>query len=185
MTAAPYPTDGLTTADAPPPTDGLRPATGDDLVTMLRWRNHPQVRAVSNTRHEIAPAEHAAWWAGVRTDPDRRVLIHRYADRDAGVVTFSGVTSPRRDLVWGFYLDIAGLDERRELLRAWMSLEEAAIAHAFTDLGARSLGGETFAENKPVLALHRRFGFRIVRRYERDVDGTPHQVVWTQMSREA
>ncbi|WP_434743501.1 GNAT family N-acetyltransferase [Micromonospora sp. SH-82] len=166
-------------------TEVLRPATDDDLPTMLRWRNHPQVRAVSNTRHEIDPAEHAAWWKGVCADPDRRVLIHRYADRDTGVVTFSGATTPDRAVVWGFYLDVDGLDQRRELLRAWMSLEEAAIAYAFTELGAHTLGGETFADNKPVLALHRRFGFHVVRRYERTVDGTPHQVVWTQMSRDA
>ncbi|WP_433688739.1 GNAT family N-acetyltransferase [Micromonospora carbonacea] len=162
---------------------GLRPAREADLATILRWRNHPQVREVSLTRHEIGPAEHAAWWAGVRVDPDRRVLVHEHLGQPCGVVTFSGVTSPDRALTWGFYLDVEGLDARRALLPAWLSLEEAAIAYAFGTLGARTLGGETLATNRPVLALHRRFGFTIVRRYERDVDGTPHQVVWTQLSR--
>ncbi|GGM05179.1 MULTISPECIES: GNAT family N-acetyltransferase [Micromonospora] len=165
-------------------TGSLRPATDDDLARILRWRNHPQVRAVSLTRHEITPAEHAAWWARTRTDPDRRVLVHRHREADSAVVTFSGLTSAHRALVWGFYLDIDGLDARRELLRAWMSMQEAAIAYAFGELGARSLGGETLADNKPVLALHRRFGFHSVRRYQRDVDGVPHQVVWTELSRE-
>ncbi|MFU8849816.1 GNAT family N-acetyltransferase [Micromonospora sp. SL1-18] len=161
----------------------LRPAGVGDLDRMRRWRNHPQVRGVSLTQHEIGPEEHLAWWEAVRADPDRRVLIHLHGGRPAGVVTFSGVTSPEKALVWGFYLDLDGLEEHGELLRAWMGLQRTAIAHAFETLGARTLGGETLADNKPVLALHRRFGFRIVRRYEREIDGTPHQVVWTEMSR--
>ncbi|RLP87492.1 GNAT family N-acetyltransferase [Micromonospora sp. BL4] len=161
----------------------LRAADDGDLHRMLRWRNHPQVRAVSLTRHEISLVEHTAWWARVRADPDRRVLVHLHDGVPSGVVTFSGVTSPERALTWGFYLDIAGLDARGELLPAWMSLERAGIAYAFDVLGARTLGGETLATNRPVLALHRRFGFRVVRQYEQDVDGRPHQVVWTEMSR--
>ncbi|MEH1102521.1 GNAT family N-acetyltransferase [Micromonospora sp. CPCC 205561] len=164
-------------------TGSLRPADDGDLDRMLRWRNHPQVRAVSLTGHEIDPAEHRAWWARVRTDPDRLVLVHLHAGEPSGVVTFAGLTSPERSLTWGFYLDIAGLDARAELLPAWLSLQRAAVAYAFGTLGARRLGGETLASNEPVLALHRRFGFRVVRRYARDVDGSSHQVVWTEMSR--
>lgn len=164
-------------------TGSLRPVGDADLDRIRRWRNHPQVRAVSLTRHEIGAAEHLAWWTAVRADPDRRVLVHLHDGSPAGVVTFSGVASPERAFTWGFYLDIAGLDARGELLPAWMSLQRAAIAHAFDVLGARTLGGETLADNTPVLALHRRFGFRVVRRYERDIDGEPHQIVWTEMSR--
>ncbi|MFG2057270.1 GNAT family N-acetyltransferase [Micromonospora sp. NPDC048930] len=161
----------------------LRPAGAADLDRMRRWRNHPQVRGVSLTQHEIGPEEHLAWWEAVRADPDRRVLIHLHHGRPAGVVTFTGVASTEKALTWGFYLDIDGLEERGELLPAWLGLQRAAIAHAFDTLGARTLGGETLADNTPVLALHRRFGFRIVRRYEREIDGTPHQVVWTEVSR--
>ncbi|RGC67476.1 hypothetical protein C5N14_19160 [Micromonospora sp. MW-13] len=162
---------------------GLRVARDADSETLRRWRNHPRVRAVSFTRHEIGPAEHAAWWTAVRADPDRRLLVHEHLGVPCGVVTFSGVTTPDRALAWGFYLDVEGLDARRQLMPAWLALERAAVAYAFDVLGARTLGGETLATNRPVLALHRRLGFAIVRRYERDVDGTPHQVVWTELSR--
>lgn len=161
----------------------LRPADSEDLDRMRRWRNHPQVRATSLTQHEIAPEEHLAWWSAVRAEPDRRVLIYLHGGKPAGVVTFTGVTSQDKALTWGFYLDIVGLEERGELLPAWIGLQQAAIEHAFESLTAQTLGGETLADNQPVLALHRRFGFRVVRRYERDIDGKPHQVVWTELSR--
>ncbi|MCN0152475.1 GNAT family N-acetyltransferase [Salinispora arenicola] len=166
-------------------TGKLRPADTEDLDLIRRWRNHPQVRGISLTQHEIGPEEHLAWWSAVREEPDRRVLIYLHGGQPAGVVTFAGVTSPDKDLTWGFYLDIDGLEKRGELLPAWMGLQRAAIEHAFESLTARTLGGETLADNRQVLALHRRFGFQVVRRYERNIDGQPHQVVWTELSRRA
>ncbi|WP_018723529.1 GNAT family N-acetyltransferase [Salinispora fenicalii] len=163
----------------------LRPADTEDLDRMRRWRNHPQVRSTSLTQHEISPEEHLAWWSAVREESDRRVLIYLHGGHPAGVVTFTGIASPEKALTWGYYLDIEGLEEQGLLLPAWIGLQQAAIEHAFESLAAHTLGGETLADNRPVLALHRRFGFQVVRRYEREIDGKPHQVVWTELSRRA
>ena len=149
----------------------LRAAVDADRDIVLTWRNHPEVRAVSLTRHVIAPEEHARWWAGVAADPRRHLLIHD----DTGVVIFDTRADPP---AWSFYLDVAGLGPN--LLEAWMRLEREAVEYAFGDLGLTRLGGETLATNAPVLALHRRFGFTERRRYERLVDGTPQTVVWTE-----
>jgi hypothetical protein len=146
----------------------LRPAAYTDRDLILPWRNHPSVRAVSLTTHEIKPEEHARWWE--KRWPD--VVIYE-DDRGtpAGVVIFDGNT-------WSFYLDTAGLGDRQ--LAAWMRLEKEAVEYAFGTLGLETLGGETLADNKQVLALHRRFGFRETRRYERLVDGEMKTVVWTE-----
>ncbi|GAA2715865.1 MULTISPECIES: GNAT family N-acetyltransferase [Actinoplanes] len=148
----------------------LRPATDSDRDPVLNWRNHPAVRSVSLTTHEIQPAEHAAWWASRAGT----VLIYEEDGVPAGVVIFNGNT-------WSFYLDVEGLGPR--LLPAWMRLEKEAVAYAFGPLGLQTLGGETLEENKQVLALHRRFGFRETRRYERLVDGVPKTVVWTERAK--
>lgn len=160
----------------------LRPVDAGDLDRMRRWRNHPQVRGMSLTQHEISSAEHRAWWSAVHEEPDREVLIYLHDERPAGVLTFTGVTSPDRAITWGYYLDIEGLAARGELLRAWLGLQRAGINHALGPLAARTLGGETLADNRPVLALHQRSGFRVVRRYERNIDGQTRQVVWTELS---
>jgi RimJ/RimL family protein N-acetyltransferase len=146
----------------------LRPAAYADRDLILPWRNHPSVRAVSLTTHEIKPEEHARWWEKRWRD----VLI--YSDDQgtpAGVVIFDGNT-------WSFYLDTVGLGDR--VLAAWMRLEKEAVEYAFGPLGLETLGGETLADNKQVLALHRRFGFKETRRYERLVDGEMKTVVWTE-----
>lgn len=129
------------------------------------------MRAVSLTTHEIQPLEHAAWWS---TQTGRVLIYEDESGTPAGVVIFNGAT-------WSFYLDVEGLGPR--LLPAWMRLEKEAVEYAFGVLGLDTLGGETLEENKQVLALHRRFGFREVRRYERLVDGVPKTVVWTERAK--
>jgi UDP-4-amino-4,6-dideoxy-N-acetyl-beta-L-altrosamine N-acetyltransferase len=161
----------------------LRQVIDDDQELVRRWRNHPRVRGASLTRHEISAEEHAAWWRRVRSDPDRQVLIHQHAGADCGVVTFV-LDRPGCSATWGFYLDVAGLETRAGLLPAWFALERDAIAYAFEQLGLRRIGGETLASNTPVLELHERFGFRQTRRYHREIDGEPHEVVWTELERQ-
>ncbi|WP_423203122.1 GNAT family N-acetyltransferase [Krasilnikovia cinnamomea] len=155
----------------------LRAAVDADRDTVLSWRNHPEVRRVSLTTHVITASEHAAWWRAATADPDRRVLVFSGDDGvPAGVVIFDLRETPA---TWSFYLDVAGLGGGA-LLPAWLRLEDEAVRYAFGELGLDRLGGETLAWNTPVLALHRRFGFREIRRYERQVDGTAQTVVWTE-----
>ncbi|WP_067505828.1 GNAT family N-acetyltransferase [Actinoplanes sp. TFC3] len=153
----------------------LRAATDADRDTVLSWRNHPDVRAVSLTTHVITPDEHAKWWDNATTDPRRHVLIYTQAQQACGVVIFDLREDPAS---WSFYLDVAGLGGK--LLPAWLRLEQDAVDHAFGPLGLTRLGGEQLASNKQVIALHRRFGFRETKRYERLIDGTPQTVVWTE-----
>ncbi|MFD0518691.1 GNAT family N-acetyltransferase [Paractinoplanes durhamensis] len=149
----------------------LRPAAYAERDLILPWRNHPSVRAVSMTTHEIRPEEHAAWWE----KNWQNVLIYEDEGTPAGVVIFNGET-------WSFYLDVEGLGRRQ--LPAWMRLEKEAIEYAFGTLGLDRLDGETLEENKQVLALHRRFGFRETRRYERSVDGIMKTVVVTERGKD-
>ncbi|NUO60441.1 MAG: GNAT family N-acetyltransferase [Hamadaea sp.] len=160
----------------------LRDATDSDRDLVLTWRNHPEVRKVSFTTHEIRPEEHAGWWAAVAQDPRRRVLIFEWRGTPAGVVSFDARNAAEEGVVWGFYLDNETLQAKGELLPAWVQLESDAVEYAFDVLQAELIGGETLAWNTPVLQLHKRMGFTETRRYEREVDGVPQEVVWTELS---
>jgi UDP-4-amino-4,6-dideoxy-N-acetyl-beta-L-altrosamine N-acetyltransferase len=156
----------------------LRVAGDADRDRVLRWRNHPRVRAVSLTSRLIEPDEHALWWRIVMADPDRRLLIYNHDLVPAGVVLFSRDGGRVDDAAtWSFYLDVDGLDRRGELLPAWATLERESIEYAFEQLGVDRITGDVLASNTAVLALHRRFGFRVVDSDERDVDGEPTVVL--------
>ncbi|RKT77289.1 UDP-4-amino-4,6-dideoxy-N-acetyl-beta-L-altrosamine N-acetyltransferase [Terracoccus luteus] len=149
----------------------LRPATDDDLVPMRSWRNHPQVREVSLTQHEIGEQEHRSWWERTRDDPTRLVLVYERHGIPSGVVTFFDIDHAARSAWWGYYLDNAGLGERGELLPAWMEIQRQAVRHAFGDLGLRVLEGEVLEQNEAVRRFNRRNGFEEVSRDVREIDG--------------
>ena len=162
----------------------LREADESDVQTIRRWRNHPKTRGASIYTAFITPEGHARWWRR-SAGPLRRVLIFAYKGNDCGVITFNDHDADAGTAEWGFFLDVDGLEERGELLPAWMELEKAAVTYAFDDMKLTSVGGRTLAWNKQVIALHRRFGFVEVpaRQYTTEIDGVDQLVVWTEKVR--
>ncbi len=149
----------------------LRPATDDDRDRLLAWRNHPQVREVSLTQHEITAAEHDAWWQRTQTDPTRQVFLYVRHDVPSGVVTFFDLDTQARSAWWGYYLDNEGLSARGELLPAWIEIQRQAKRFAFDELGLETLEGEVLEVNEAVRRFNRRNGFEEVAREVRDVGG--------------
>ncbi len=148
-----------------------RPAEREDI---RRWRNHPQVRQVSFTGHEISAAEHAQWWTRVSGDPTCRLLIYEESEIPSGVVIFEQIrTEPSgvRSASWGFYLDLVGLAERGTGLSAWLGVQRAALDHAFGPLNLDVLTAEVLEDNTVVRRTNRRFGFAEGEPTERMVDG--------------
>ncbi|MGD7705826.1 GNAT family N-acetyltransferase [Microlunatus sp. Y2014] len=157
----------------------LRPATDADADRVRIWRNHPEVRRVSLTRHEISEAEHFAWWARVAADPTRLVLLYERGGEPSGVVTFFDLDpegSEQRTGWWGYYLDNAGLEARGELLPAWIQIQREAVRYADDALGLAELHGEVLGINEAVRRLNRRNGFAEVGSDVRDLDGEQVEV---------
>lgn len=161
----------------------LREATEADVSAILRWRNHPDVRALSFTTHEISQEEHARWWAGVRSDPDRLVMVYERSGFPSGVVAFD-LHDDGRMATWSFYLDVSGLEERGEILPAWLEIEREVVAYAFDRLGLSVLTGEMLGSNTAVRQLHRRYGFEEVGTYQRKIDGQIREVVQIELRSE-
>lgn len=139
----------------------LRPATDADVARILAWRNHPAVRRVMFTDHEIQPDEHVRWWQRVSRSADHVVLVIRHGGRDCGVVTFTrdDTVADGNTWAWGFYLDPDAFRPGAEQLRAWSGMEQASLDYARDALQAGRIHCEVFAFNGAVLALHRRHGF--------------------------
>lgn len=154
----------------------LRPATDEDREHVRVWRNHPEVRAVSLTQHEIGPDEHAAWWERIKDDPTREVLVYERGGVPAGVVSLWDIDPDAATLWWGYYLDNEGLTARGELLPAWIQIQREAVKY----VDAMRIGGkpidtmdaEVLDINEGVRSFNRRQGFADVETYERDINGT-------------
>jgi len=127
--------------------------TADDLARVLRWRNHPGVRAFMFTRHEISPPEHARWFARADADPDRHLLIYEIDGEPLGFASVArGADSGVAD--WGFYLAPGAPRGSGTALGA------AVLDHAFRVLGLDQVRGEALAFNTASLRMHEKLGFR-------------------------
>jgi UDP-4-amino-4,6-dideoxy-N-acetyl-beta-L-altrosamine N-acetyltransferase len=161
----------------------LRIATDSDVDQIRIWRNHPTVRAVSVTDHEITEAEHRAWWTRVRDRASDRVLIFVDGGIDAGVVTFTAIDPVEAGAAWGFYLDVDGHDERGTALSAWLEVCREALDYAFGELDLRVLHGEVLEHNIVVRRMNRRFGFVEGEPVARDVDGRTVRIIPIHLNR--
>lgn len=146
----------------------LRPATETDKESVRVWRNHPEVRAVSLTQHEISPDEHESWWAATMDDPTRRVLIYERGGTPAGVVSLFDYDEQAGSAWWGYYLDNDTLTARGELLPAWIQIQREAIKY-FDAMGITQLDAEVLESNEGVRSFNTRMGFVEVGRDERDL----------------
>lgn len=132
------------------------------LDMILKWRNHPDIRAVMRTDHEISVHEHLAWFNSVRNDSTKKVVLYCYQDDIVGVVQYFNINNITKECWWGFYLNNYNTDTRKRL-RYWFDLEKDAISYARDYLRCESLLCEVFDFNTVVLDVHKRFGFRQIR----------------------
>lgn len=135
------------------PGGAVRRMTVDDLAQVLRWRNHPDVRAFMFTQHEISPEEHARWFAAADADLARHLLIY---ERDGEPLGFASLAVRQEHGVadWGFYL-APGAPRG-----SGTALGDAVLEHAFGVLGLDEVRGEALAFNTASLRMHDKLGFR-------------------------
>ena len=136
----------------------LRLINKQDLDKIRNWRNAPNVRENMFTDHLISPEEHLAWWQKIGDNASRKVLMFVRNGIDEGVVLFFDIDRRKQSCHWGFYLSNV-LNEMKTRINTWQSLEKEAIDYAFSELRCKQIFCETFSFNKPVLEMHKRFGF--------------------------
>lgn len=132
---------------------GLRRLAVGDLSTVLRWRNHPDIRRFMLTQHEFGEEEHRQWFERADADPSRCLLIYAPEEIPLGYVGFSGLTGAKV-ADWGFYL---APDAARG---AGVKLGVAALRYAFEELGVHKVCGQALAFNVASINFHRKLGFQ-------------------------
>jgi|APFre7841882724_1041349.scaffolds.fasta_scaffold140250_1 UDP-4-amino-4,6-dideoxy-N-acetyl-beta-L-altrosamine N-acetyltransferase len=133
----------------------LRPLTELDLPVVRAWRNSPEVRASSYSRHIITEAEHASWFASLRDNP--RVRAYVYMDNEgvpSGVVSFTDYRPEAGSSHWGFY---AAPGAPRG---TGTGLAVCALDEAFDRLGLHKLNAEVLSNNGQSIRFHEKLGFR-------------------------
>lgn len=131
----------------------IRNMTKADLLTVLAWRNHPEVRRFMLTQHEISLAEHTHWFELASKDSNRHLLIVQEYETPIGYVQFSGV-APNGIAEWGFYTppDATKGSGRK--------IGNTALDHAFGHLKLHKVYGQAISSNQGSIRFHERLGFK-------------------------
>lgn len=131
----------------------LRQLDEKDLELIRAWRNHPDIRRVMYTQHEISSQEHVSWFKAASTNSSRHLLIFEI---DAQPLGFVNILELENSNVanWGFYTSpIAPKGTGRKI-------GKAAISYAFDTRKLRKLCGQVLASNERSIRLHTNLGFQ-------------------------
>ncbi len=126
--------------------------TVSDLESVLKLRNHPEVRRYMFTRHEIATEEHALWFVRASQNQGIKLLIFELNEICTGFVQFKE-TNHRGVAEWGFYADP---DAPKGTGR---KLGLAALHCAFEEEKLHKICGQALDWNQPSIEFHRSLGF--------------------------
>ena len=129
----------------------LRPMTEADLESVLRCRNHSDIRRCMYTQHEISPEEHSRWFHKVLQDGNRQLLIFQPEDTALGFVQISSNKHNFAD--WGFYLAPEAPQG------TGFALGKSALSYVFSTLKLHKLCGEALGFNEKSIRFHLRLGF--------------------------
>jgi RimJ/RimL family protein N-acetyltransferase len=125
----------------------IRPATMEDALAVLEWRNDPQTVGACKTGSVDRDA-HLAWFAEAIADPKRVLRIATDGDRRIGMIRFD-----RRDDGWLVSINIAP-DERGK------GYGERVLRQAMLDGGGSRYLAEIKSDNLASIRIFERCGFR-------------------------
>jgi UDP-4-amino-4,6-dideoxy-N-acetyl-beta-L-altrosamine N-acetyltransferase len=129
--------------------------SADESERILAIRNEPEVRQNMYTDHEIALAEHNAWVDRTIKRDDVEMFAVVFDNEIVGAIGLTSIVQAQRRSEWAFYLSTSV--QGRGLGSA---LEFKFLTWVFSDRALHKLNAEVLRFNEPVIALHKKFGFR-------------------------
>lgn len=126
--------------------------TAADLESVLKLRNHPEIRRYMLTQHEISIEEHTSWFNRVSQNTGIELLVLEINDECCGFVQFKE-TNYLGVVDWGFY---AAPDAPKGTGR---KLGLAALNHAFKNENLHKICGQALHSNQPSIEFHKSLGF--------------------------
>jgi len=129
----------------------------NDKMLTLKMRNHPQVKKWMYNQDNITKKEHFEFIESLASNINRCYFLVKQEEKLIGSVNFKNIRN-NKPAIFGFYAN-----PFEPILGAGRILELVSLHFIFTELNLKKLTLEVLSNNKQVLNLHKKFGFKIVR----------------------
>lgn len=134
----------------------LRDFQDDDAERLYRWRREPEVDRWMYERPPEGFDAHLAWFAGFRSDPDRRGLIIMLKDAPCGSLTLTDLKGSQARAKLDWYVGEASARGRG----AGRAAQALGVELAFLEHGVQKVWSEVLADNDTALKAQSAAGFR-------------------------
>jgi UDP-4-amino-4,6-dideoxy-N-acetyl-beta-L-altrosamine N-acetyltransferase len=137
----------------------LCPITLEHLPLMVNWRNSPSVAKMMFDRTEFTLERQTRWFEKLKNDPTREqfIILENKFNRPIGAINLINIDRNNLHCDWGYYI---GEDEYR-MGGYSIEAEYLILKHAFEKVNLNKVYCQTFAHNKKVVAIHKKFGFAV------------------------
>ena len=122
-----------------------------DLDTVLKWRNHPDIRSKMFSQKKINIKEHDMWFKSSSLDSNITLLIFEVNSQPMGFINFK--LRNKNQIDWGFYLAPDSLKGMGTVMG------KLAINFAFSKLKAVKINAQAISSNIASIKFHKKIGF--------------------------
>lgn len=138
-----------------------------DIPHKVRWINDPEVRATLNFDYPISEVGTRQWLYKIASDRSRREFIICLKDCDEQIGYAGLLDIDRRNSKAELYM---GIGERDHWGKGYATeARELQLQYGFVELGLNRLYAFNWVHNEKVLALNKKFGFRVEGTLRQDV----------------
>ena len=128
--------------------------TDDELLSVLKMRNHPEVRKWMYTQDEIQEEQHFQFVQKLVEDRTNQYLMVTQNENIIGVIYFNQIDFDKKVALFGLYANLFN-----QLKGAGRLLVEVSLFYAQNILKLRVLSLEVMTDNLRAITLYRKNGF--------------------------
>jgi len=124
-------------------------------LKLLKMRNEKDIRANMFTNHIISLEEHKKWLLNTKKDNTKKSFI---VFRKKNIIGYLNISNLKKNLYpayWAFYIS-----KKYRKVGVGLALEFLALNLFFQDMKLKKICCEVINNNKEVINLHKKFGFK-------------------------
>jgi diamine N-acetyltransferase len=134
----------------------LRKMTEDDALTVVQWRNDPQIKKWMFNQNELSVESHVTWYKKQKySNRHDFIICDRITGKGIGTVNFINIKGRQAEA--GKMLGNSnywGAGYAKEAFRIWLN-------YGFVELGFEKIYVKTMKNNTPNIKLNKKLGFKI------------------------